>query len=209
MMRIIGDVHGKWCEYLYVAEGSKKSVQVGDFGVGFGRTYAEEEINKFHKESNGNHRFIRGNHDSPGSCSKMFGWIPDITVENDIMYVGGAWSIDYAWRREGVNWWSDEELSSQEFYLMLEVYEKTKPRIMITHDCPTIAATELFFRPNSPATLSGKQMKTRTATALQSAFEIHQPEHWFFGHWHHTVSIDVEGTKFQCLGELDYIDMEI
>jgi len=51
--------------------------------------------------------------------------------------------------------------------------------------------------------------KTRTGQALQSMWEYHQPEMWFFGHWHETRDLTLNGTKFQCLGEMDYVDVEI
>ena len=59
-----------------------------------------------------NHKFIRGNHDDPQACREHPYWIKDGLIENDIMYIGGAWSIDREYRTEGVSWWRDEELSS-------------------------------------------------------------------------------------------------
>jgi hypothetical protein len=58
-----------------------------------------------------------GNHDNPYMCKQdMVGYISDGTVEGDVMYIGGAWSIDNpvappGWYRRtaGFDWWFDEE----------------------------------------------------------------------------------------------------
>lgn len=217
LTRIIGDIHGETYYYMkhclkqglrhgtdYVPE---RSIQVGDFGIGFAGQYWHDEMNKWMKD-NPTHRFIRGNHDDPAICKTMAGYICDGTVENDVMYIGGAWSIDHMLRTEGVNWWRDEELSVEQFNTVFDTYKAAKPRVVITHDCPTQVAWDLFVsRKDSIA--SGVQIKTRTGEALQAMWEVHQPELWVFGHWHYTRDITLSGTKFQCLGELDFIDVEL
>jgi hypothetical protein len=182
---------------------------VGDFGIGFNGPYWHDKVNAFHEKNNYLHRFIRGNHDNPQMCkSDMPGWIPDGHVEDDIMFMGGAWSIDQDYRTPGVNWWRDEELSYLELNLMVQTYLTVKPRVMVTHDCPTLTAYHLFIR-SGVSTYGGKNlMLTRTGEALQQMFEAHQPDHWFFGHWHHTVNQTIDGTQFHCLGICDYMDFD-
>jgi hypothetical protein len=181
--------------------GIERTIQVGDFGIGFAGPYWHERVDDLH--SSGNYRFIRGNHDNPKKCQEMVGWIPDGFVENDVMFIGGAWSIDYAYRTEGVSWWRDEELSIVELNQLINVYGATKPRVMITHDCPTSIANKMFL------TQTGRQYITRTAEALQAMIDIHQPEFYFFGHWHRTMQYKYGRTVFQCLDELDYVDIEL
>lgn len=217
--RIVGDIHGKFKEYSYYTLGvgrlrhatepapPERSIQVGDFGIGFDSVYWHDSVNEWMKKNPG-HRFIRGNHDDPDLCEAMAGYIPDGTVEGDIMYIGGAWSIDYAYRIPGVSWWPDEELSVTEFNNAIDLYRSAKPRVMITHDCPTQIAWDMFVSRDDSLT-GNKQIKTRTGEALQAMWEIHQPEEWYFGHWHITRDLTLNGTKFQCLGELDYIDVEL
>lgn len=219
LTRIVGDIHGSFNEYSHYTLGigrtrsmgqpvpPDRSIQVGDFGIGFYSPYWHESVNDWMKVHTG-HRFIRGNHDNPAICKTMAGFIDDGTIENDIMYVGGAWSIDHAMRTEGLDWWRDEELSVQELDKLIKKYEEVKPRVMITHDCPTSVAWEMFL--SKGLGLGGtEQVKTRTGEALQAMFEIHQPEFHFFGHWHNTKRQKIKGTVFQCLGELDYIDVDI
>lgn len=215
--RIIGDIHGKTYDYQMhcLKQGIRhssepvpqRSIQVGDFGIGFAGAYWHEAINDWMKD-NPSHRFIRGNHDDPELCKTMSGYIEDGYCENDVMFVGGAWSIDFAYRTPMVDWWPGEEISAQRLEEIIEQYVQLKPRVMITHDCPTSIAWEMFISRGD--SLGGaKQIKTRTGEALQAMWEIHQPEHWIFGHWHNTRDLTLNGTRFQCLGELDFIDIEL
>ena len=207
--RVIGDVHGYKYELSLTLDNLPADVseviQVGDMGVGFGQgDYWHESLDEAMLNVNGS--FIRGNHDSPKQCRQMSSWIPDGTVRNDWIMVGGAWSIDKAWRTPNVSWWEDEELSYEEFSRISDVYVQTKPRVVITHDFPTQAANELFFAEGKPFHGKG-QYKTRTASALQVMFEFHQPELWLAGHWHFDADLVVDKTRFVCLNELSYVDV--
>lgn len=212
LTRVIGDVHGIKYDYETIASLELNpditgSIQLGDMGIGMGQgDFWHDSMNHFMNDNNA--RMIRGNHDNPAECKKTNSCITDGTVENDIMFVGGAWSIDHLTRTPGVDWWRDEELSYSELDTIISIYETAKPRIMFTHDCPTLAAYYMFIRERE--TLAGRiQYLTRTGEALQAMFEIHQPEFWFFGHWHDTVTKNLNNTTFVCLGELDYIDIDL
>lgn len=207
--RIIGDIHGKFYDYQAYSLNNAplKSIQVGDFGIGFAADRWHDNVAAWQESSPG-HRFIRGNHDDPARCKQMPGYIPDGLVENDVMYVGGAWSIDWAWRAEGVSWWRDEELSIQEFELLIDVYAQARPRIMFTHDGPDAVTNAMFIK--SGLAIGGsnaKKINTRTGMALQAMLDIHEPDFWVFGHWHHTMQYRYGRTHFVCLGELDYVDL--
>lgn len=208
--RFIGDVHGLKNELALVLhnipEDVTSVVQVGDMGVGFGQgDYWHESLEDMMSAVNG--RFIRGNHDNPSQCREMHTWIKDGRIENDVMYIGGAWSIDYAWRTKGIDLWEDEELSSQEFYDLLQVYDYVRPRVMVTHDCPLSVSEELFI--NTGKSFSGRQFKTRTGSAFETMFEIHRPKLWIFGHWHCDADRVINGTRFICLNELSYADVDL
>ena len=219
LTRIVGDIHGNFNEYSFYTLGvgrlrhtmtelapPERSIQVGDFGIGFYTPYWHESVREWMKTNPG-HRFIRGNHDDPAMVKTMPGYIEDGTVEDGVMLIGGAWSIDHEWRTPGLDWWADEELSVQELEKMIDIYRVAKPRVMITHDCPTQIAWDMFV---SRGTMFGtKQIKTRTAEAFQSMWEYHQPEEWYFGHWHATRDLTLNGTKFQCIGEMDHVDVEL
>jgi len=198
-MRFIGDIHGNFMQYCGIAQQVGHSVQVGDYGAGFSYPYPEFDEN--------NHRFIRGNHDSPEECRRHPNWINDGRVEETIhsgaiMYVGGARSIDQEWRTEGHNWWPEEELSIAELGRMVDRYIDLKPAVMVTHDCPE-AVVHPFF-----GSLAVSE-DTRTRQAFQSMWEAHKPDLWIFGHWHYAVDQKVLGTRFICLDQLTYVDLDL
>jgi predicted phosphodiesterase len=214
LTRIIGDIHGRVNDYkVYAIDNFEgPTIQIGDLGVGFGQSdYWHESIDAYHME--GNRRFIRGNHDNPFVCKTMKSWIPDGTIENDVMFIGGAWSIDNpcappGWykRTAGYDWWPEEENSDEEFERMYEEYKRVKPRVMITHDCPARISYEMFW---GSGFLKGPVYPNRTGEWLDRFFEAHQPEFHFFGHWHKTMTYKSGNTTFMCLGELDFVDVEL
>jgi hypothetical protein len=200
-MLIIGDVHGKFNQYQALVKDHRDTIQVGDMGVGFrqwphGENYANPP---FLFMENGNHRFIRGNHDNPSFCKKQKQWIADGIVENDMMFVGGAYSIDKDWRHEGFDWWPDEELSMRDFFLIADIYAGVKPRVMITHDCPAEVVGVIHPRNAFPNSL--------TQTSFQFMFKEHQPELWIFGHHHVSFNQKINGTQFICLDELETFNL--
>lgn len=196
-MLIIGDVHGKWDSYLSKIQDHEKSVQLGDFGIGFAREnrVRKARLDQFLNE-NKEHRFIRGNHDNPSVCKEHPNYIHSGTFENNMMFIGGALSIDRAWRISGEDWWEDEEESYADLMDFIVKYEQFKPSVMLTHDAPDIVARQMFnFYTDSN--------QSRTRGAFETMFEIHKPDIWIFGHWHKTVHLNVLGTEFVCLNELD------
>jgi predicted phosphodiesterase len=195
-VRFIGDVHGHIERYLRIIEDAEESYQIGDMGIGFpGVLFPPPTMN---------HRFIRGNHDHPRRCTQVPNWIPDgyFDKQKSMFFCGGASSIDKNYRTEGRDWWPEEELSMLELYGAMKVYEKNKPRIVVTHEIADSIATRLF---------SFKQVweTNRTRQAFDALLQIHTPEVWIFGHWHESRDETINGTRFICLKELEYIDLQI
>ena len=207
-VRVIGDIHGDFYEYEQILRDcNTPSIQVGDFGIGFGGPYWHDRTNEFHTETP-QHTFIRGNHDDPQKCkTEMVGYIPDGSIKGEVMFIGGAWSIDNGHRTQGVNWWKDEECSYEEYQTFIDIYAQIKPKVMITHDAPLSVTKQMFI--DHGKAFSKTQHKTLTGSALEVMFEIHQPEIWMFGHWHHTEQMTINGTNFQCVGENDFIDVDL
>jgi hypothetical protein len=214
LTRIIGDIHGKHAAYHKLLDDwDGPSIQIGDYGLGFSGYELTDEWVIDWQLYNPQHRFIRGNHDNPNACSAAPNWIADGTVENGVMYIGGAWSIDNpcappGWYRRTpqYDWWPDEECSDAQFEMLLDIYKSAKPRIFITHDCPATISYAMFWKTGP---LRGPVYPNRTSHWLDRFFEVHQPEFHFFGHWHKTMSYSSGNTQFQCLGELDYIDINL
>jgi len=207
-MMLIGDVHGKWEQYTEILKTHQpeNSVQVGDFGVGF---YGEDParvaaLKSAMADFGGNNRFIRGNHDNPATCREFHSWIEDATYDEEtgVFYLGGAWSIDHAYRTEGFDWWADEELSYDELHKAIDLYERVKPRVVVTHECPEdiVGYMMPWYR---------QDFRSRTRDALGSMWSLHKPQLWVFGHWHTSVTASFEGCQFTCLNELEHMTIEL
>ena len=212
VVRFIGDIHGHFEPYKRIIRDAERSVQVGDLGVGFkrigGYNDGEEYGNPPHRDMvENNALFIRGNHDNPSACRSHSQYIPDGTVEGNIMYIGGAVSIDKAFRREGYSWWADEECSMNELYKFVDTYIEVRPEIMVTHECPQAIAEEMV-RITQNRKLE-PEWSSRTRQAFQSMFSCHSPRLWIFGHWHVSFDYVYKDTRFICLNELEYKDIDI
>lgn len=200
-MIIVGDIHGKIREFDTLCDKFPKEdliIQLGDFGFGFFRGYELEFVKRFPD----NMKFITGNHDDPALAQAnpnylgKYGYLSD----HKAFYLGGAFSVDRDWRTPGISWWPDEELSQDELLKAIEEYIKCKPEIVLTHDCPS-SVMEPFCELRSFKMECGT---SRTAKALDHMFNAHQPKAWYFGHHHISKTIEVKGTVFRCLNELEW-----
>lgn len=191
-MWFIGDIHGRFDDYFSVIKklDMDSSLQLGDFGLGFPN---KEDP----KEWNLNHKFIRGNHDNPRICREHPNYLGDYgyLLEQDMYYISGAWSIDASARVEGLNIWKDEELRYDELSKVVEEVKETKPRIIVSHDCPSSIRGELFG--------FDRFYDTKTGQAFTSIFDSYQPTWWIFGHYHRGKQKRINGTHFVCLQELE------
>lgn len=213
-VRIIGDVHGKYQEYIALTKGCDYSIQIGDMGF----DYSPLRVLNHRK-----HKFIAGNHDNMDTYP-----LDDHAVCNGhdsglvsvggfkFFYVRGGFSIDWRMRqdhylRTGVQtYWDNEELSMNKMHECLSYYRLFQPDFVITHECPRsitkrISNNEILkrfgYNPDS--------FSTRTSELLETMFQDHQPKRWIFGHHHKDWSDEINGTHFTCLNELSYMDLEI
>lgn len=190
-MTIIGDVHGLVDSYnklLQKIDGP--SVQLGDFG------FRKEHMWHLANVEPMMHRVLFGNHDYyPMLHQKhsMGNWL----LEDGILYVRGARSIDRALRAEGKDWWPEEELSYVQCQELIDFVGICKRgsgiRAVVSHDCPQMVTEQVF----------GHTEKSRTGQVLDEVWRIARPQRWVYGH-HHRSRVDmISGTQFQCLAELE------
>lgn len=203
---IIGDVHGytktyqKWLTHSL--DESARSIQIGDMGLGFagvGLPAPGQSPLPL------NHRFFRGNHDSPEKCQAHKNYLGDYGYldEDRLFWLAGAYSIDRDMRVEGVSWWRDEELSYSELYKAIDLYKTVKPRFVLSHEAPSIAGAVLLYDLVDPYFVAkGSSTFSRTAQALESMLNYHEPEKWIFGHYHvdKTFRVPKHNTEFIALG---------
>ena len=199
---LIGDVHGDMDKYLALTEslGTIPSIQVGDFGAGF------VSLPKLNLQ----HRFIRGNHDSPDVCRTHPNYLGDYgLLEPSTFYISGAESIDKAYRTIGISWWPEEELSYEELSAAIRLYMSVKPNTVISHECPLVAARDMLSKLYIGVSPRGDKGQSRTAQALQVMFEKHQPLNWYFGHYHFKREFRIGRTTFRCVAEKELAIVEV
>lgn len=183
-MRIIGDVHGKITDYNKIASCSSESICVGD--VGFDYSDITLDPNK--------HKIVAGNHDNYANLSPHF--LGDFGVYQDFFYVRGAWSIDWAYRREYIDWFPQEQLTYSRMIEAIELYNYVRPACVISHECPASIKKMLCGESND-----------LTSQGLQKMLEISSPYAWYFGHHHRNFFQTINGTLFCCLNELSFVDL--
>lgn len=192
---LIGDVHGKYDRYHKIIRQTEKhpyTVQLGDFGFDYTTL---KNVDPKH------HVFIGGNHDNYDKVTNIPNYLGDyghmVNFNGiDFFYYRGAWSIDQKYRTIGIDWWDQEQVKIEGFMKAREIYRQIKPDIVFTHDCPESIAPYLL-PPDS------RIFQQTTGWALQELFNIHQPKYWYFGHWHKSWSMTINGTNFKCLNELE------
>jgi calcineurin-like phosphoesterase family protein len=208
MIKIIGDVHGKTGDYKRLVRDmpeGQRSIQIGDMGVGFSGVVV-------HNMSQ-DHKWFRGNHDCPEKCRKHpnylgdYGFLPD----DNLFWLAGAFSIDRMYRTIDVSWWQDEELSYAELQEAIALYEKEKPKYVISHEAPENAAKFMLMALQGAYFAAKLECSmSRTSRALQAMLGVHQPDEWVFGHYHldKTFYLPNCKTKFTCVAELSTYDLE-
>jgi predicted phosphodiesterase len=233
-MIFIGDIHGRYNTLLKKFQTSEIKneifIQVGDLGVGFYTIESEfdnlNSINSWLKENNNFLYAIRGNHDNPDyfvnspfefSHIKFLKDFEIIQIENqNVFFVGGAISIDRLLRKEGVDYWKDEELP-----LIIpdikQIFDGTSIDIVCTHNCPSfvwpidISPIVKEFAKNDNTLLSDLMKERKRLDLLYQKvqnFNGYAPKHWVYGHMHKTIHTDYNGTKFQCCGINDFYEIK-
>lgn len=208
---LIGDVHGQVEKYRNIVSHYPHTLQIGDFGFEYGNIKVDP---KYHKFFGGNH----DNYDTIHLSPHNIGDFGDYTLGGvDFFFVRGAFSPDIVFRinellRYGQkSWWKEEELTLSQSMECLQQYKATKPKIVITHTCPTFILDQIS-NPHVMRNYGFEGYVSHTNQLLQLMWEAHQPQLWFFGHFHikfsHTVHHSSNSTTFMCLPPLGVYKIE-
>ena len=195
---MIGDLHGNFTRYGWIIRNYDCSIALGDIGLGF----PNKPVSMM--PAYPEHRFIRGNHDNPATCKLHSSYLGDYGfIESpSIFFISGALSVDRRMRQKGTTWWEDEQLDVPTLERMVSFFSEKKPRIVVSHDCPETVA---WLMQTDRLKLEDP---SDTRDFLQAAFEAHQPDYWFYGHWHRTQKMKIGNTEFTCVGELDAVELK-
>jgi len=188
-MMIIGDVHGLTYEYKHLLT-DEPSIQLGDFGF--------KEHHQWHLANvdSSLHKISFGNHDDYTFLNAPHS-LGNFSYQNGIFSLRGANSIDFMYRTEGVDLFSNEQMNYSEMNKAFESYVSNKPEIVVSHECPLMVKKYLIRHAEN----------TPTASGFQKMFEEHQPKIWIFGHYHQSFKMMVNATTFICLNELETLSI--
>jgi len=191
-LRIIGDVHGKFKQYRKRTRHVEYSLQVGDFG------FRGEHLRHLEYRNSDKHKVLFGNHDDYAFLNKPHS-MGNFGMFHNVFCIRGAYSIDQHMRTEGVSWWREEQMTYAEMLKAMDAYGEEKPNIVVTHDCPEFLYPHMGYLP---------EKRNNTSQFLSRIWEVHAPKLWIYGH-HHISNTRMWGnTKFICLNELEYIDLD-
>jgi DNA repair exonuclease SbcCD nuclease subunit len=231
---LLGDIHGHWGVILdkldYLNEENICIIQVGDFGIGF------DDIDKeFNRLSRLNDKLVelksdlfvlRGNHDNPSWFkSSEFGvlkdkltnifFVPDYTVLNidseNILFIGGAVSIDRVHRRiNRMGWWADEVIKF-DFERIKNIRDIDR---IICHTAPDfchpLKFNQLVYDFATKDDLLLKDLKeeranmTKLVTLLMKNNKL---KGYYYGHFHSNYNFYHNGCEFIGIGVDKYINV--
>lgn len=221
ILRAIGDIHGcinnrdrfndrpSYIELCKEIEPNNYSIQLGDMGFDYSEIVSNLNP-KFH-------RFVKGNHDlyDPilGNVPHSLGDFGNIKLGPFSFYfIRGGYSIDkqYRLKHEQItgqkSWYKEEELTQTQGIMCLSDYEKSKPDIVFSHECPS----SISYLIGNPEILIAfgldRNFVTSTQELMQQIFDIHKPKIWCHGHYHLNNKIKYHGTTFMCIAERQYLD---
>ena len=217
-MYFLGDVHAEsplMRDFLNSEE--KYCLQLGDFGFIF--KYNDWKWNKFlnHFEKNYPNKMIftvLGNHENYDSIEKMpvkdmFGarcrkirsnvYAVErgeiLSIEGlNILCIGGADSIDKAWRQDGISWWTQEKISDTDVKKTVEKGLTCSFDMVCSHAMPAFFMLQNF----TPCFQTGSEFSLEKIYCDIENNGGHIPL-WIGGHVHNSIDMTYNDTLFRSL----------
>lgn len=217
----VGDIHGKFGAFRRCFEEKNPSciIQVGDFG--YWDYYSDSYCSGVRSFNTNNIPiyWIDGNHENfhminelkltapapliPISTPKFhnYFYVPRCTTLNingyNILFIGGAASIDYKYRKDGVDWFSHyETISAADMYNLPDI----DIDIVVSHTCPLEWKLDLL-----KAVRGSYSFKDPSEDALSHVLNKYHPKLWVHGHWHEYVTGFYPKTNTKWICFKDYI----
>lgn len=220
LVLVCGDTHADFRELNTIMAHNEPSVVLvcGDFGYWNKSTWRKGTVGNFVdgiKPGNTKVYWCDGNHEDHNllqQLRKEHGREKPIEVAHNVFYcprgstleledgrtvlfMGGAYSIDKAYRTPHVDWFPEEVISEEDMRHLPD----TKVDIVISHTCPSFVAKNLILPHHYYGV--GKVID-QSCSHLDKVFDKYNPSLWYFGHWHIQQNMYVNGAFFQCLNEM-------
>lgn len=199
-----GDPHGNLKYMAYVASAAKAAeaeiICAGDWGFIWPGNMQLQALSDVLVAFGVVQRFLDGNHDDHVTLRKLCTnahdrgatiapnviYQPRGSVHEDedgtrFLFLGGAPSIDRAYRVAGESWWPEETITEEEFARARAV--KGPIHVLVTHDAPA-------FPPgfSSKGSLGYQYQQLRSMEIVDALINQHRPLLHIHGHWHSKYS---------------------
>lgn len=208
---IVGDLHGDWGKLNALLTKKQPDIvlQCGDFGwwpkmeVSKQVLYGQQKIWKLKGIKPGNAKiyFCDGNHEEhplltqDALIHEMYdnvyhasrGSVLKLPNGLNVLFIGGADSIDKNQRTIGHDWFGEENISYDQFEMAMAIEERID--IVISHTCPGLFE------------VIGSEGKVYDSNriALNQILNKYKPTLWYFGHWHKSMEGKYNDTYWRCL----------
>lgn len=198
---VVGDIHGYWGNLNTLINHKKPDLilQCGDFGYWPGHKKFEFEQLKL---DNTIIRWCDGNHENhwelakresdevaPGVIYMPRGSTYTLPDGRNVLFMGGADSIDKAWRTIGYDWFPEEIITQKDILDLPDM----KIDIVISHTCPRELIPVM-------SQIDPIKDKDPSYIALSEVYKKYKPSLWFFGHFHYYKTGTYQDMTWHCIG---------
>jgi len=202
---IMGDVHGRWgaLNQIINRKQPNKIFVCGDFG--YWPDWPNVDIKNI-KNYNTKIYWCDGNHEDHIALSKLENneIAPNIFYQprgsyitlddgRNILFMGGADSIDKYSRTPALDWFVEEIISSKDIDKALSL--NIKVDIVISHTCPSLFNILSFIK-NRYIVDKNSDPSCEWLNIILKEFK---PDLWYFGHWHQYIKSQYKNTRWECL----------
>lgn len=210
---VCGDIHGEYGQLNMLINRHRPDMvlQCGDFGYfpkWHGKTYVNDfgrlkVIDQYCIFTNGVPVYwCDGNHEDHHALIELAKKDPHSFTENtfyqkrgsyitlpdgrNVLFMGGAFSIDREWRVLNESYWEEEVLTETD----LQNLPNVNIDIVISHTAPSSFDLKI-----------GKEFPDHSREILEYVFRKYHPKHWYFGHYHKYISGRTNGCTWFGLSE--------
>lgn len=200
---ILGDVHAEWGKLNTLINTKRPDIilQCGDFG--YWPKFEDCSIDKI-KPKNTLIYFCPGNHEDWDSLDLLTeshltpnihymkkGSLLNLPDGRTVLFMGGAFSVDKAWRKPYYDWFPQEMITKQDILDLPDV----NIDMVISHTCPN------EFEMVGTLFTGGSKIDDPCRGYLSYILEKYKPAEWYFGHWHTYKTGNYNGCKWVGLNE--------
>lgn len=214
---LAGDTHGNLPHVRYVLDqallaGVTTVMQVGDFGYWPHMAPFHDRVDELASKVGVRWLWLDGNHENfdaleaavdviaagPQQMGEALWYLPRASTWEEagcrFMALGGAYSIDKAYRLEGVSWWAQELITAAQVDRALD---RGRVDVLLTHDAPEGVC------PIVSPDYKDDSISRGNRKAVSAVMEASQPQLLAHGHFHHRYSARVDRTQVEGLGRDD------